>query len=167
MLLSFGESDGRPDAAVVPHPYQDAAQPYCVPFPTEAETSHQNTELNDVETGSNSDIVLASSELPVPVNALVLGSNSDIVHASSEHVPVPHLLPKRIIQVHRLNITKDLINLYRDPLIMNQDIEVIVIDARGVEEMGRGVGLLRDVFSLFGKKHPISFLLEKMSVYHL
>ena len=99
MLLSFGESDGRPDAAVVPHPCQDVAQPYCVPFPTEAETSHQNTELNDVETGSNSDIVLASPELPVPVNVLVLGSNSDIVHASSEHVPVlvsvPQLLPKR------------------------------------------------------------------------
>ena len=106
MLLSFGESYGRPDAAVAPHPCQDAAQPYCVPFPTEAETSHQNTELNDVETGSNS----------VPVNALVLGSNSDIVHASSEHVPVlvpvPQLLPKRIIQVHRLNIKKDLINLF-------------------------------------------------------
>ena len=114
MLLSFGESDGRPDAAVVFHPCQDAAQPYCVPFPTEAETSHQNTELNDVETGSN----------------------SDIVHASSEHVPVlvpvPQLLPKRIIQVHRLNIKKDLINLFRDPLIMSQDIEIIVIDARGV-----------------------------------
>ena len=178
MLLSFGESDGRPDAAVVPHPCQDAEQPYCVPFPTEAETSHQNTELNDVETGSNSDIVLASSELPVPVAALDLGSNSDIVlasselpvpvaaldlgsnsdivHASSEHVPVsvpvPQLLPKRIIQVHRLNIKKDLINLFRDPLIMSQDIEIIVIDARGVEEMGRGVGLLRDVFSLFWKE---------------
>ena len=114
MLLSFGESDGRPDAAVVSHPCQDAAQPYCVPFPTEAETSHQNTELNDVETGSN----------------------SDIVHASSEHVPVlvpvPQLLPKRIIQVHRLNIKKDLINLFRDPLIMSQDIERIVIDARRV-----------------------------------
>ena len=156
MLLSFGESDGRPDAAVVPHPCQDAARPYCEPFPTEAETSHQNTELNDVQTGSNSDIVLAFSELPVPVAALDLSSNSDIVHATSEHVPVsvpvPQLLPKRIIQVHRLNIKKDLINLFRDPLIMSQDIEIIVIDARGVEEMGRGVGLLRDVFSLFWKE---------------
>lgn len=25
LLLSFGESDGRPDAAVVPHPCQDVA----------------------------------------------------------------------------------------------------------------------------------------------
>ena len=55
------------------------------------------------------------------------GSNSDIVYVSSEHVPVsvlvpvPQLLPKRSIQVHRLNI-KDLIDLFRDPLIMSQDI---------------------------------------------
>ena len=154
MLLSSGETDGRPDAAVVP--FQDATQPYCVPFPTEAEGSHQNIEFHDVETGSNSDIVLASSELPVPVTAPVLGSNSDIVHASSEHVPVAapvaQLLPKRIIHVHRLNIKKDLIDLFRDPLIMSQDIKIIVIDARGVEEIGRGVGLLRDVFSLFWKE---------------
>lgn len=96
LLLSFGESEGRPDAVVVSHPCQDAAQPYCVPFPTEAETSHQNTELNDVETGSNSDIVHVSSEhVPVSVS-----------------VPVPQLLPKRIIQVHRLNIKKDLIDLF-------------------------------------------------------
>ena len=92
---------------------------------------------------------MASSELPVPVNALVLVSNSDIVHASSEHVPVPQLLPKRITRVHRLNIKKDLVNLFRDPLIMSPDIEIIIIDARVVEEMGRGVGLLRDVFSPF------------------
>ena len=59
---------------------------------------------------------------------------------------------KRIIQVHRLIIKKDLIDLFRDPLIMSQDIEIIVVDARGVEEVGRGVGLLRDVFSLFWKE---------------
>lgn len=58
MLLSSGETDGRPDEAVVPQPFQDLTQPYCVPFPTEAGGSHQNTELNDVETGSNSDILL-------------------------------------------------------------------------------------------------------------
>lgn len=50
---------------------------------------------------------------------------------------------------------------------MSQDIEIIVIDARGVEEVGRGVGLLRDVFSLFWKETYDSFLWEKMSVYHL
>lgn len=54
--------------------------------------------------------------------------------------------------MHRLNIKKDLIDLFRDPLIMIQDIEIIVIDARGVEDIGRGVGLLRDIFFLFWKE---------------
>ncbi|PFX19780.1 hypothetical protein AWC38_SpisGene15814 [Stylophora pistillata] len=135
VLLSFGESDGRLDAAVVPHPCKDVAQPYCVPFPTEAETSHQNTELNDIETGSDSDIVYVSEHVPVSVS-----------------VPVSQLPPKRIIQAHRLNIKNDLIDLFRDPVIMSQDIAIIVIDARGVEEVGRDVGLLRDVFSLFWKE---------------
>ncbi|XP_022783703.1 uncharacterized protein LOC111324417 [Stylophora pistillata] len=35
---------------------------------------------------------------------------------------------------------------------MSQDIEIIVIDAKGVEGVGRGVGLLRDVFSLYWKE---------------
>ena len=95
------------------HPCQDAAQ-YGVPFPTEAET-----------TGSNSDTTDCNSVLPERITAptCILGSNSDVVLASSEHVhvPVPQLQPKRIIQVHRLNIKKDLIDLFRDPLIMSQD----------------------------------------------
>lgn len=57
MLLSSGETDGRLDGAVVPQPFQDVTQPYCVPSPNEAGGSHQNTELNHVETGSNSDIL--------------------------------------------------------------------------------------------------------------
>ena len=126
----------------MPHPSQDAAQ-YGVLFPTEVET-----------TGSNSDTTDCNSELTVSltVPTCTLDSNSDIVLTSSEHVPVSQLQPKRIIQVHRLNIKKDMIDLFRDPLIMSQDIEIIVIDARGVEEVGRGVGLLRDVFSLFWKE---------------
>ena len=126
----------------MPHPCQDVAQ-YGVPFPTEAET-----------TGSNSDTTDCNSVLPVPLTAptCISGSNADVVLASSEHGAVPHQQPKRIIQVHRLNIKKDLIDLFRDPLIMSQDIEIIVIDARGVEEVGRGVGLLRDVFSLSWKE---------------
>ena len=78
-----------------------------------------------------------TSELPVPV----VGGNSE---------PVPQ--QKRNIYVHRLNIKRDMIDLFRDPSIMGQDIEIIVIDARGVEEVGRGVGVLRDVFSLFWKE---------------
>jgi len=73
-----------------------------------------------------------------------------------EPVPVPQ--QKRTIYVHRLNIERDMIDLFRDPLILDQAIEIIVIDARGVEEVGRGVGGL-EMFSLFfGKKHMIPCL---------
>ena len=50
---------------------------------------------------------------------------------------------------------------------MGQDIEIIVINARGVEEVDRGVGVLRDVFSLFWKETYDSLFIEKMSVYHV
>jgi len=102
-------------------PCQDAAQPFCVPFTTETETSHENTQLNDVDT--------------VPAS-----------------VHVPQLLPKRIIQVHWLITKKEMIDLFRDRLIVSQDIEVIVIDAGGVQEVGRSVGLCRVAFSLFWKE---------------
>ncbi len=42
---------------------------------------------------------------------------------------------------------------------MVQDIEIIVIDARGVEEVGRGFGVLRDVFSLFWKEAYVSLFI--------
>lgn len=66
-----------------------------------------------------------TSELPVPV----VGGNSE---------PVPQ--QKRTIYVHRLSIKRDMIDLFRDPSVMGQDIEIIVIDARGVEEVGKGDG---------------------------
>ena len=164
-----------------------------LPCPCQAaeETLDENAELNNVETSSNSDIalvpselpvavtlpgfgnssdvVLVSSQLPAPIIAPFLDSNSDIVHVSSEYVPVaaPVPQPERTIQVRRLNIKKDVIDLFRDPLSMGQDLQIIVIDARGDEEVGRGVGVLRDVFCLFGKKRMNPFLLEKMSVCHL
>lgn len=71
-----------------------------------------------------------------------------MVLASSEYVPVSQLQPKRIIQVHRLNVKKGMTDLFRDPLILRQDVEIIVIDARGVEEVGRGLGC-SEMFSPF------------------
>lgn len=69
--------------------------------------------------------------------------------------------------MHRLTIKKDLIDLFQDALIVSQDKEITVTDARGDEEIGRGVALQRDVFSLFWKKTYDSLFVEKMSVYHL
>ena len=98
---------------------------------------------------------MSSSELLVPVTAPILGSDSDIAHAPSEHVsvliPVPQLQLKCIVQVHRLNNKKDLTDIFREPLIIIHKIEIIITDARGVEEVG-SVGLLRDVYFLFWKE---------------
>ena len=147
MLLACEESEEKQATAVdefLHHPFQAEA------------------ELNNVES-SNSDSVLVTPESPVSVISPVFSNNStssDVLgnnYVTSE-LPVPVIEPvpepqqKRTIYVHRLNIKRDMIDLFRDPLIMGQDIEIIVIDARGVEEVGRGVGVLRDVFSLFWKE---------------
>ena len=97
------------------------------------------------------------------MTAPILDSNSDIAHAPSEHVsvliPVPQLQLKCIVQVHRLNNKKDLTDRFRNSLLMSQEIEIIVIEARGVEEVG-SVGLLRDVYFLFWKETYDSIFAE-------
>ena len=124
MLLSSEEDDRRQSSNVdmLPYSCQAAALPYCLPFQAEAEILHENADLNNVEIGSNSDIVSVSSEVPVPVTtpildnnsdvdsvsselpvsvtAPALDNNSDIVIVSSEPVPVtaPQLLPKCMLK---------------------------------------------------------------------
>ena len=56
---------------------------------------------------------------------------------------------KCILRVHRQNVKADMIKFFSDPSIMDCIIEVIAIDCRGIEECGRGVGVLRDILSLF------------------
>ena len=65
---------------------------------------------------------------------------------------MPSDLPKRIIKVHRLNVKRDMIDTFRDPLIMKYELEVIAIDCRGIDELGKGIGVLRDILSLFWKE---------------
>jgi hypothetical protein len=54
-----------------------------------------------------------------------------------------------IIKVHRTMIRKDLINIFSDNSIMSKPLVGIIIDARGEEEMGRGTGVMREIFTLF------------------
>jgi hypothetical protein len=51
--------------------------------------------------------------------------------------------------VHRSQVKKDLLRLFADPSIMNQVIDWVIIDDHGREEKGVGVGVQREVFSLF------------------
>lgn len=59
---------------------------------------------------------------------------------------------KRVIKVHRLNVKRDLIDIFKDESVMADDLEVVVIDFRGRQEIGKGVGVLRDILSLFWKE---------------
>ena len=65
---------------------------------------------------------------------------------------VPRNTHKQILEVHRLNVKREMIDIFRDPSIMDDDLAIVVIDSRGKEEIGRGIGVLRDILSLFWKE---------------
>lgn len=65
----------------------------------------------------------------------------------SEIVPDP--VPLRELTVHRSCIKQDLINHFKDPHIMKCELIFNVINERGEPEKGVGVGVLREVFTLF------------------
>ncbi len=70
---------------LLPHPSQAVLHPFSPHLPAEAETLDRNADLNNVETGNN-----------------------------SEHVPVAAVMPqpKRTVLVNRLNIKQDMIDLF-------------------------------------------------------
>ena len=57
--------------------------------------------------------------------------------------------PKREVIVHRSTIRIDVIEIFSDPNISACLLDVIVIDARGQQEEGRGRGVLLDVLTEF------------------
>lgn len=57
--------------------------------------------------------------------------------------------PKREVIVHRSTIRKDMIEISSDPNISACLLDVIVIDAQGQQEEGRGRGVLLDVLTEF------------------
>lgn len=57
--------------------------------------------------------------------------------------------PKREVIVHWSTIRKDIIEIFSDPNISACLPDVIVIDARGQKEEGRGKGVLLDVLKEF------------------
>ena len=47
---------------------------------------------------------------------------------------------------------KELVEIFKDSFIINDEVEVLIIGPRGREEVGRGVGVIRDMLSLFWKE---------------
>jgi hypothetical protein len=53
------------------------------------------------------------------------------------------------IKIHRTNVRQDMLKYFSDPTILCKNIVVIMINQRGEEEKGVGIGVTRDVFSMF------------------
>ena len=58
------------------------------------------------------------------------------------------LVSKRVT-LHRLSIHSELLELFQDETILDYDLKVTLIDPRGKEEKGVGVGLMKEVLCIF------------------
>ena len=114
--------------------------------------------------------VTEPSDPGVPASMEGAGSNTSATaeHASdAENVNATHsdsnanptAYQSRIITVHRGNVRKDLIAIFKDPSIMNCHIIVEMLNERGIVEKGRGSGVFKDVLSLFWKEIYDSLML--------
>ena len=66
---------------------------------------------------------------------------------------------QQVIKIHRLNVKQDVIDAFKDPVIMDRDVTFVFIDSRGHEEKGSGIGVVRDALSLFWKEVYDSLLI--------
>ena len=55
----------------------------------------------------------------------------------------------QIVTVHRCTVRKDLIDVFSDANIMNSSLDVVMIDARGEPELGKGKGAVLDMLTNF------------------
>ena len=68
-------------------------------------------------------------------------------------------VPTKVIRVHRLQVRADMLEIFSDPSISKFSLSAIIINQLGHEEVGRGIGVLREVFSLFWKDFYESHML--------
>ena len=68
-------------------------------------------------------------------------------------------LPERILTVHRSCIRPELIEHFKDPSVMNCNIDFKVINEKGEFEKGVGVGVICEVYTLFWNEFSISMTL--------
>ena len=60
-------------------------------------------------------------------------------------------MPAEVIRVHRLHARADMLEIFADPSIFKFSLSAIIINQLGHEGVGQGIGVLREVFSLFWK----------------
>ena len=103
-----------------------------------------DTLSSDNSTGNN---IPNESLNGVAMTSMVEQSSQQEIH--SPLLPCPTEV--RVLKVQRSQICKDLINYFQDKEITTHSIVFEMIDDRGLPEKGDGVGVTRDVFSLFWK----------------
>ena len=85
--------------------------------------------------------------LAIPPDAEGGNSSAAVPDAAQRESP-----ENRVLMLHRMNIKADMINAFKDPRITNCHLTIVMIDGRGNEEKGTGIGVVRDAFSLFWKE---------------
>ena len=65
-------------------------------------------------------------------------------------------LPERVLTVQRSCIRTELIEHFKDPSVMNSNIDFKVINEKGDYEQGVGVGVICEVYTLFWSEFSIS-----------
>ena len=68
----------------------------------------------------------------------------------------PQLSIWRLLTVHRSCVRTDLINHFKDPSVMNCNIDFKLINEKGDLEPGVGIGVIREVYTLFWNEFSIS-----------
>ena len=63
---------------------------------------------------------------------------------------------ERLLTVHRSCVRTDLINHFKDPRVMNCNIDFKLINEKGDLEPGVGIGVIREVYTLFWNEFSIS-----------
>ena len=109
-------------------------------------------EVDVVETGSGNNVMDLSNVTMVEIqgNRNEPVETVQVIEQQQQH---------QILKIHRLNVKKDMINAFKDPSVMDCDLTFVFIDGRGNEEKGSGVGVVRDVLSLFWKEVYDSLLI--------
>lgn len=64
--------------------------------------------------------------------------------------------PERLIILHRTYIKSDLIENFKDPSVMNCNVTFKIINERGELELGVGIGVTCEVYTLFWNEFAIS-----------
>ena len=84
--------------------------------------------------------------------------NPDVLEEPPESPPVP---TQKLLKVNRTHIKTDLIKHFKDPSILHCDLVFEIIDEFGNVEKGAGIGVAREVYTLFWTEFAISMTIDE------